>query len=460
MASKFKNQNLKQWPEIPVNETDIRIENNQLEEIPDSIGSLKSLTRIIASNNNISKVSKQIASLPNFTDLRLPQNNLSQIPDTIFGIKKLNVFIINDNNIERIDREIGRLSALTQLHLQNNSLKTLPVEIGQLTNLTHLFLDGNPIENLPTSIQNLKKLVHLSLSDTKLLLPPNFQPNQDIPATIQFILEHQKELQPTLNIKNAFVFENFSKKSLQESFSKVLEQFSEKFEVSFTKIIDLKSIDQNTNTVLIIVGFDVHNDQKLIFRIINKCNSLNIPYKVLYQKDTESVIADVNLEKGPQTELLRKKLESEFYDELISFNSKKEFEGLILSVLKEHKPEVILNSMRLQNIGHFEDVVIEFDNQLTCIVGENGQGKSSILRALSLAIVGSDNSKVSKTSLNNLLRIKSISKEGQINYCDSGSITLNYFVDSEEFQNSILFNCKDEGRFIDVNDSGDFELHS
>ncbi|MBI2280625.1 MAG: AAA family ATPase [Bacteroidetes bacterium] len=454
------NKNLNQWPSIPTNATDLRIENNQLIEIPDAVQSLNSLTRIIATNNKISKISKKLSSLPNFTDLRLANNELKAIPETIFSIKKLTILLVNNNNIEIIPPEIGFLKSLTQFHLQANQLNTVSDQIGGLSNLTHLNLDNNPIEYLPSSIRELKKLVHFSINGTNLPIPPGYQPNQNIPATIEYILANQREPPITLNIKNAFVFCNFSKVSLIDKFNSVLSEFSDKNNVEFSFIDDVKNLSKETTTVLLIVGFDVHNDPNLIFKIIKKCASLNIPYKILYQKDIEDGISDINLEKGAETKKLRDQFEENFYQELIQFHSQSELSDLILNVLKEHKPEVKLNYLGLINIGHFEDVEINFDKNLTCFVGENGFGKSSILRALALAIVGPDNSKIVKKSIDNLLRIKSINKDGQVIYSEKGSITLRYSVDSVQYENVITLSSKDEGRLISTTATGDYTLNS
>ena len=49
-----------------------------------------------------------------------------------------------------------------------------------------------------------------------------------------------------------------------------------------------------------------------------------------------------------------------------------------------------VSSVRLNNIGLFKDVEINFDSRVTCLIGENGSGKSTILRALALGLIGVD----------------------------------------------------------------------
>tara|TARA_R110002096_G_scaffold1077_1_gene5815 strand:+ start:6558 stop:8879 length:2322 start_codon:yes stop_codon:yes gene_type:complete len=456
----LNNSNLTDWPSIPDDVTDIRVDNNNLVEIPDSVQSLRLLTKISAINNQITKVSKKLGSLPNFTDLRIGNNGLISIPNNIFSIKKLSILILPNNIIEVLPPEIESLKLLTQLHLQNNQIHTIDKQIGSLINLTHLRLTNNPISYLPSSIRKLKNLVYFDIRGTNLPIPPDYRPGKNIPETIDFILINQIEPPISLSIKNAFVFCNFSKQNLIKKFNSVFIEFSDKNNIDFSFIDGIKSITKKTTTVLLVIGFDVHNDSDLIFKIIKKCSDLNIPYKILYQKDTEDGISDINLEKGAETKKLRDRFENDPSLELIQFQLQSELKDLILNVLKEHKPEVKINSLALKNIGHFEDVEINFDQNLTCFVGENGFGKSSILRALALAIVGPDNQKSSKKSISNLLRIKSINKEGQIIYCDTGSITLGYSVDSIQYKNIITLTSKDEGRLIFTSTSGDYELNS
>ena len=47
-----------------------------------------------------------------------------------------------------------------------------------------------------------------------------------------------------------------------------------------------------------------------------------------------------------------------------------------------------LKSLTLKNIGHFAEVTINLEKRITCLIGYNGSGKSTILRALALALVG------------------------------------------------------------------------
>lgn len=451
----LQNRRLQEFPSIPANITDIRVENNQLSEIPDSVATLTSLERIRAKNNHILKISNKLSSLNKFIDLGLEENKLQKIPESILNLKNLKILLLNNNTLKSIPNSIKELNKLVQLHLQDNQLETLPEGIGRLADLTHLYLTNNPIERLPQSIKKCTKLAVLDLTGTKLPLPTPYN-IQNVQETIKYVLENQKESLPELNIKKYFVFKNFSKPELNVKFDSILEEYSNQIKVEFENITNLDSINESTTVVLIIIGFDVHEDQDLIFEIIKKCDATKVRYKIIFQKDISNS-EDIHIEKGSEIKKLRDIFETKYKQDINPFNSDEEFKSLILSALKQHSPEIRLTSLELINIGHFENTTINFDDKLTCLIGENGQGKSSILRALSLSIVGLN---TIEFSLKDLLRIESITEDGQTSYCKLGKIKLNYFVDSKKYCNEITLTPKDEGRIVDAQAHGDFEINS
>lgn len=148
-----------------------------------------------------------------------------------------------------------------------------------------------------------------------------------------------------------------------------------------------------------------------------------------------------------------------------------------------------LVKLTLINIGHFEKAEIDFNSQLTCIVGKNGTGKSTILSALGLALIGKGDSEVSpmpKRELKNMLlhrhnpvnmeliatgidnnftgkMIGTVQnetfvkvEEGLFEIAKEGKIILNYTVDNVPKTNTITLTCKD-GRNVDYSETGDFD---
>lgn len=120
--------------------------------------------------------------------------------------------------------------------------------------------------------------------------------------------------------------------------------------------------------------------------------------------------------------------------------------------------ELSLSSVELNNIGHFKKVSIDLSHRVTCFVGENGSGKSTILRAIALALLGADRTeKLAKANgqakLATFLRIDSYDEQrNRAVYAEEGRIRLrvnehhskNYNKVAIRHENVIYFDGRDE----------------
>ena len=108
---------------------------------------------------------------------------------------------------------------------------------------------------------------------------------------------------------------------------------------------------------------------------------------------------------------------------------KKSQEKNILKKLKLN-PLLKLDKIILENIGHFENISLDLSKQVTVLIGENGSGKSTILRAIALGITGTDFFDLDKdlqrekeNLFNSFLKINDY-KKGIPNYSEEGNIIL------------------------------------
>lgn len=105
--------------------------------------------------------------------------------------------------------------------------------------------------------------------------------------------------------------------------------------------------------------------------------------------------------------------------------------------------KIILKKLTLQNIACFSEVSIDFDERITCLIGENGTGKTSVLRAIAIAIAGTDETDLIDTDsdkIKSLLRI--IGQKGaDAKFADKGDIELSYETD-KMYHNNIVFEDK------------------
>jgi len=415
-------------------------------------------TQIILNGNQITEIPSNIETAINLTHLYVGNNLLKEIPTQIGKLKNLSVLILNHNEIQQIPIQIGDLTQLRQLRLQNNKLTELPKEIGNLKNLTHLFLENNQISFLPEEIKNLKKLVHLSLDANPIVLPENYS-KKNAQKTISYILEQQSDSASTdtLITRKAYYFTNASKDSVVQKYKTIINDFASEKMVDFTEINSTKVISKDINVVFIIAPFDIHQNEKLIFEIADKCKKLGVRFYIFTQKGfIEKDYDSVNITKGKEFESLSISLNKKYASEFNNFSSYEEFDNLIFEALKQHKPNIRISKLNLVNIGHFSKLEIDFNKDLTCLIGENGIGKSTILRALALAVIGHNHKKIDEKAKRGFLKIQGFTESGLI--YNEGSIRLEYSIDGDKFYNELKFSPNDNGNDITIVPTGDFQI--
>lgn len=168
-------------------------------------------------------------------------------------------------------------------------------------------------------------------------------------------------------------------------------------------------------------------------------------------------------------DLLQKKLNSKRQSiDNLAFIEKKEFrEGLehIFKIRKQSfiQPETTttsgaekylkIDSIRLHNIGRFkEPIEIQFDEKVTCIVGENGFGKTTILSAIVLALIGINENRIVSQYQNELEKMLRIEKTEDIEVrSKTGSIEIEYTIGQDKYKNQIEFTVDEQGK-VDIED--------
>jgi Leucine-rich repeat (LRR) protein len=150
--------------------TRLLLSRNQLTgTIPSSLGVLTALTELQLWDNRLSGfIPSSLGALTALTYLGLSSNQLSgTIPSSLGALTKLNRLDLNINRlIGTIPwHTVGALTALTILWLQINQLSgTIASSLGTLTDLTELWLTDNKLSGtIPSSLGDLTALTSLYL---------------------------------------------------------------------------------------------------------------------------------------------------------------------------------------------------------------------------------------------------------------------------------------------------------
>jgi len=97
----------------------------------------------------------------NLDELKLSDNQIEELPEEIGELKKLKWLYLPYNNLQSLPKEIGNLENLEELDLNFNKIKELPSEIAKLKNLVTLNLENNKLQWLPKEIVELVKSPNL-----------------------------------------------------------------------------------------------------------------------------------------------------------------------------------------------------------------------------------------------------------------------------------------------------------
>lgn len=144
-------------------------------KLPNNINLLSELVGLsLDLNINMTEINENIGKLTKLRYLNLRRNKkLNDLPRSIGNLKCLEQIVISGSGISRIREELSLCTNLVDITANASEIKTIPENIGRLKRLKTLNLGYNRIENLPESIDNLKNVKSLSLSGNDLVELPS-----------------------------------------------------------------------------------------------------------------------------------------------------------------------------------------------------------------------------------------------------------------------------------------------
>ncbi|MGH1336267.1 MAG: AAA family ATPase [Aureispira sp.] len=120
----------------------------------------------------------------------------------------------------------------------------------------------------------------------------------------------------------------------------------------------------------------------------------------------------------------------------------KDEDTAIATAIPDTSP-IQLQKLQLQNIAMFESFTMDLDARVICIVGDNGTGKTTLLKAIVLGLIGVDEStefdpdKAKYRELQELLRMVGLDEHGNRAYAGAGKIAISY-QRQKKYHNKVL----------------------
>lgn len=169
----------------------VRLSINNLTSFPESMTDLATIQVIQADQNQIETLPENIGNLGNTLHLLgLSNNNISEIPSSIGDMDVLYELYASNNQIEELPESIGDMDVLIILALDDNLLSTVPTTLADITSLGYVGLMNNQIEELPESFGNTQCDTLLMTGNMIKELPANLA-NQ----TLDFLWVDENDLQ-------------------------------------------------------------------------------------------------------------------------------------------------------------------------------------------------------------------------------------------------------------------------
>ncbi|WKX92874.1 hypothetical protein Q1695_010701 [Nippostrongylus brasiliensis] len=138
----------------------LELSQNQIKELPPTIGGFSLLKQLHLSENLLSELPDEIGALKNLEVLNLQRNMLTSLPDAIAGCYSLRTLNVSSNKFSQFPMSVCYLASLETLLLEQNTITELPTQVSSL-NVSELNLNRNRLNSL--NADSLAKCAHLKI---------------------------------------------------------------------------------------------------------------------------------------------------------------------------------------------------------------------------------------------------------------------------------------------------------
>ena len=146
----------------------LKVNSNNLIDIPDSIGELSMLRELRVSNNNLRKLPSSIQRVVSIECLSASSNQLVSLPD-MSGLQFMRDLCLRGNKLFELPESLPDMVSLTRLDVHNNQIHKLPQNIGDLKKLRVLNISVNRVTTFPDSASGLSGCESFLLQENEIL---------------------------------------------------------------------------------------------------------------------------------------------------------------------------------------------------------------------------------------------------------------------------------------------------
>ena len=143
------------------------LSNNHISDLPDELASLINMKILFLSSNDFEHIPAVLALCPKLEMISFKSNKLATVDEDVLPLDT-RWLILTDNKIQALPASMGKLHRLQKLALAGNRLTELPATMADCQNLELARLSANEFKYMPDWLFQLPKLSWLAFSGNKI----------------------------------------------------------------------------------------------------------------------------------------------------------------------------------------------------------------------------------------------------------------------------------------------------
>jgi len=141
--------------------TELYLDGRGLSVLPECVGKLTGLSKLLISNNQLKQLPDSIGQLTNLDYINASDNLISGLPEGFRNLQKLVYIYLIRSKISRWPDVFDSLQALVSIDLGVNNLTSIPEKISTYTKMRYLYINDNYITTLPDCIVDIQpEVIH------------------------------------------------------------------------------------------------------------------------------------------------------------------------------------------------------------------------------------------------------------------------------------------------------------